>query len=158
MDREIFWRRVLLCDPACLEFLGWPWIHDLPAPTLWKLDYRHTIPCLAWMLSFKLSFVKLGSLLYLYELNMRLHVPYDSYEENGFALFSNSRCYWGSWYLQILKFLIAFNYFISCILHTSNPFFAPGVDFWLALFYFILLFAVGITESTFCYLAPLICV
>lgn len=69
---------------------------------------------------------------------MGLHAPYDSYEENRFALFfSNYSCYWGSQYLQILKYLIAFNCCISCILHTSNPFCASEMDFQLALFYFI---------------------
>lgn len=123
MDRDVVWGRVLLCGPVCLEFLGWPWIHDLLVLISWKLDHSHAIPCLAWMLSFKLLFVKLGIVLYLYELNRRLLVPYDSYEENRFAFLFKFQLLLGFMISSDIKIFDSFlitSYLVSCILQILS--------------------------------------
>lgn len=59
---------------------------------------------------------------------MGLLVPSASQEENRFTLFQIAAAI-GVHNIPFFRFniFIAFNYFISCILHTSNPFCASGI-------------------------------
>lgn len=73
------------------------------------------------MLSFKLLFVKLGIVLYLYELNRRLLVPYDSYEENRFAfLFKFQLGFMISSDIKIFDSFLITSYLVSCILQILS--------------------------------------
>lgn len=75
------------------------------------------------MLSFKLLFVKLGIVLYLYELNRRLLVPYDSYEENRFAFLFKFQLLLGFMISSDIKIFDSFlitSYRVSCILQILS--------------------------------------